>query len=32
MESMIDNVARSLGMDVENVKRANLHTQGQVPV
>jgi len=30
MESMIDNVARSLGMDVENVKRANLHTQGQV--
>ena len=30
MESMIDHVARSLGMDVESVKRANLYTQGQV--
>ncbi len=30
MESMIDHVARSQGLDVETVKRANLYTQGQV--
>lgn len=30
MESMIDHVARSLDMDVETVKRANLYQKGQV--
>ena len=29
-ESMIDHLARSLGMEVETVKRANLYKQGQV--
>ena len=32
METMIDHVARSLGKDVEAVKRANLYKQGQVSV
>ena len=30
MESMIDHVARSLNMDVETVKKANLYQKGQV--
>lgn len=30
MESMIDHVARSQGLVVENVKRANLYKQGMV--
>ena len=29
METMIDHVAKSLGKDVEAVKRANLYKQGQ---
>lgn len=30
MESMMDHVARSLGLDVETVKKANLYQKGQI--
>ena len=30
MESMMDHLARSLNLDVEEVKRMNLYTMGQV--
>lgn len=30
MESMIDHVAKSLNLEVEDVKRANLYRMGQV--
>ena len=30
MESMIDHVAKSLGLNPDNVRRANLYKKGQV--